>query len=253
MVIKISFDVSIEAPKYWTNDIQNLGKLFLNTQNNTTNYFQDDSDNFILFHKPFSNTAELLAISSRGPDDIVIKSWIKHSGETVESDMLYLMCMLSEDSESHTRLDVLNPLNALKPSYYNWNSSGGLNAHISIMSYAAWLSRWFNYKDFLIRHSEITFPISLPESYISELNFIIDSKYLVSIALEGEKYRAIFWDISSRDLLSISHKYGIMGYREIQKIKVRKQYNNISPTFYGLKTPSDMLDIIYNQDILPNL
>jgi hypothetical protein len=249
----MSLLIDIDTPEYWTNDIKNLGKLFLNAPDNTTNYFLGDTDNFILFHKPFDNTAELLELYPQGESDIIIKSWIKHSGESIESDMLSLMCMLSENSESHTRLDILNPDNALKPSYYSWNTSGGLNAHISIMSYAAWLSQWFNYRDFLINHSEITFPISLPESYVSELNFIIDSTYLVSILLEGLKYRAIFWDISARDLLSLNHKYGIMGYREIQKIKVKKQYNNVSPTFYGLKSPSDMLDIIYTQDILPNL
>jgi hypothetical protein len=209
--------------------------------------------NLILFHKPFDSTAELLELSPRGESDIIIKSWVKYSGESVESDMLYLMCMLSENNESHTRLDILNPGNAPKPSCYSWNTSGGLNAHISIMSYASWLSRWFNYRDFLLNHSEITFPISLPENYMSELNFVIDSTYLVSIVLEGLKYRAIFWDISSRDLPLLNHKYGIMGYQEIQKIKVRKQYKNVSPTFYGLKSPSDMLDIIYTQDILPNL
>jgi hypothetical protein len=249
----MSLHTEYSVPEYWTNDVESLEKLFSCYTHNTTNYFKDETGNFILFHKPFDKTSELLKLSPLGENDLIIESWIKDSGENIESDILSLMCMFFENSVSYNRADILNPATALKPSHYSWNKSGALNTQVSIMSYALWLSRWFSYKDFFGRHGEVEFPFSLSENYGSELNFIIHSNYLVSLIFEGFKYNAFFWETGGCDIYSINHKNGVLGYLENKKLKLRKQYKNISPTLYGLKSPSDMLEIVYTQDILPHL
>lgn len=233
------------VPKLWTNKIDEIAKAFPQTLSVGTKPENDGTLSLILFHRPLSNTSELLKIYQGEGYDLILESWVKNSGDSIEADMLSLYCMLADKAQPN-RNDILNPQTALKPSGHDWVNSEAINAQISIMCYSFWLSKWFQYRTFFSANNNVFMPLAYYENYLTEFNLIVDRDFLVTIQIAQPEYRMLLWDVNLLED-EINHTMGSSGYLEQTKIKT--QISGVNPSRYAQLQPADNLNIIYNEGI----
>lgn len=237
-------------PSSWSNDLANITPYF--TNGITDSFIVEDSSikEVGFFTRPFNhNISEYMRLDSVGDSEIAVKSWIKPSGEDLGGDALILQVLAATDSPQ-IKEDIITPLNAVKPPMYPWQSSGSLNAHISIIGYSLWLSQWYSYQSFFLEHPETELTKTLSERFIDEVNLIIEKRYLVSILTNNNSCQILLWD-TVNSLKNAYHGLGISGYEK--EFKIRKRLTIENPTSYVKLSPSDNLSIIYREYILKNI
>lgn len=237
-------------PSAWSNDLSNITPYFVNGKSDSFIVEYESVNEVGFFTKPFNhNVSEYLVLDSLGDSEIVVKSWVKPSGEDLGGDALILQVLAATDSPN-IRTDIITPFNAIKPPMYPWQASGSLNAHISIIGYSLWLSQWYAYQNFFLSHPEAELTKSLSERFLNEVNLVIEGTYLVSVITNSNTCQLLFWD-TLNSLQNVYHGLGISGYEK--EFKIKKRFTIENPTNYAKLSPSDNLNIIYREYILKSI
>lgn len=238
------------SPPFWSNNLTNITPYFASGAEDSFIVEDTSIKEVGFFTRPFNhNVSEYMRLDAIGDYEIAVKSWIKPSGEDLGGDALILQVLAATQSPE-IKEDIITPLNAIKPPMYPWQNSGSLNAHISIVGYSLWLSQWYSYQDFFLRHPEAELTKTLSEKFLNEVNLIIEETYLVSVLTNKNSCQILLWDTMGY-LKNTYHGLGISGYEK--EFKVRKHFTIENPTSYAKLSPSDNLNIIYREYILRNI